>query len=113
MWYEIHHCRHEEIGARPLPRSLFTGALEHAVPCGKARFFFVRHADSHEMIAGGLYVCHGSVIDALMPSLRSEFAKLSPNVSDIAELARAVEAGGAHGITAVNTLLGMSVDWRT
>ena len=41
------------------------------------------------------------------------FAKLSPNVSDIAELARAVEAAGADGITAVNTLLGMRVDWRT
>lgn len=40
------------------------------------------------------------------------FAKLSPNVSDIGDLARAVEAGGADGITAVNTLLGMSVDWR-
>jgi dihydroorotate dehydrogenase (NAD+) catalytic subunit len=40
-------------------------------------------------------------------------AKLSPNVSDIAEIARASEAGGADGITAVNTLLGMSVDWRT
>ena len=41
------------------------------------------------------------------------FAKLSPNVSDIGELARAVEAGGADGITAVNTLLGMAVDWRS
>jgi dihydroorotate dehydrogenase (NAD+) catalytic subunit len=41
------------------------------------------------------------------------FAKLSPNVSRIAEMARAVEAGGADGITAVNTLLGMQVDWRT
>lgn len=40
-------------------------------------------------------------------------AKLSPNVTDIGEIARAVEAGGAHGITAVNTLLGMAVDWRT
>jgi dihydroorotate dehydrogenase (NAD+) catalytic subunit len=40
------------------------------------------------------------------------FAKLSPNVSDIAALAQAVEAGGADGITAVNTLLGMAVDWR-
>ena len=40
------------------------------------------------------------------------FAKLSPNVSDIAELARAVEGAGADGVTAVNTLLGMSVDWR-
>ncbi len=41
------------------------------------------------------------------------FAKLSPNVSDIGEIARAVEAGGADAVTAVNTLLGMSVDWRT
>jgi len=40
------------------------------------------------------------------------FAKLSPNVSRIADMARAVEAGGADGITAVNTLLGMRVDWR-
>ncbi len=41
------------------------------------------------------------------------FAKLSPNVSRISEIALAVEAGGADGITAVNTLLGMQVDWRT
>jgi dihydroorotate dehydrogenase (NAD+) catalytic subunit len=40
-------------------------------------------------------------------------AKLSPNVTDIAEIARAVEAGGADAITAVNTVLGMAVDWRT
>jgi dihydroorotate dehydrogenase (NAD+) catalytic subunit len=41
------------------------------------------------------------------------FAKLSPNVAFIGEIAKAVEAGGADGITAVNTLLGMSVDWRS
>lgn len=40
-------------------------------------------------------------------------AKLSPNVSRIGDIARAVEAGGANGVTAVNTVLGMSVDWRT
>lgn len=40
-------------------------------------------------------------------------AKLSPNVSRIADLAVAVEAAGADGITAVNTVLGMAVDWRT
>lgn len=39
-------------------------------------------------------------------------AKLSPNVSDLSSIACAVEAGGADGITAVNTLLGMAVDWR-
>lgn len=41
------------------------------------------------------------------------FAKLSPNVTRIGDMAKAVEAGGADGITAVNTLLGMRVDWRT
>ncbi|MBM3989273.1 MAG: dihydroorotate dehydrogenase [Planctomycetes bacterium] len=41
------------------------------------------------------------------------FAKLSPNVTDIGDIARACEAAGADALTAVNTLLGMSVDWRT
>ncbi|HSR33430.1 MAG TPA: dihydroorotate dehydrogenase [Anaerolineae bacterium] len=36
--------------------------------------------------------------------------KLSPNVSDLAEIARAVEAAGADGITAINTLTGMVID---
>jgi dihydroorotate dehydrogenase (NAD+) catalytic subunit len=41
------------------------------------------------------------------------FAKLSPNVTRIGDIAVAVEAGGADAITATNTLLGMAVDWRT
>lgn len=36
--------------------------------------------------------------------------KLSPNVTDIAEIARAVEAGGADGISLINTLIGMKID---
>ena len=39
--------------------------------------------------------------------------KLSPNVTDIVEIARAVEAAGADGVSMINTLLGMSVDLRT
>ena len=41
------------------------------------------------------------------------WAKLSPNVTRIAEMAQAVEVGGADAVTAINTLLGMAVDWRT
>ena len=37
-------------------------------------------------------------------------AKLSPNVTDITEIARACEAAGADGISLINTLLGMRVD---
>lgn len=40
------------------------------------------------------------------------FAKLSPNVTDITGIAKAAEQGGADGITAINTLIGMAVDWR-
>jgi dihydroorotate dehydrogenase (NAD+) catalytic subunit len=36
--------------------------------------------------------------------------KLSPNVADIAGIARAVEKAGADGITAINTLTGMVID---
>ena len=39
-------------------------------------------------------------------------AKLTPNVTSIAAIARAAEAGGADAISAVNTCLGMAVDWR-
>ncbi len=39
--------------------------------------------------------------------------KLSPNVTDIAAIAKACEAAGADGISLINTLLGMRIDLRT
>lgn len=39
--------------------------------------------------------------------------KLSPNVTDIAEIARAVEAEGADAVSLINTLLGMRIDIKT
>ena len=38
------------------------------------------------------------------------WVKLSPNVTDIQEIARAVESAGADGVSLINTLLGMSID---
>ena len=38
--------------------------------------------------------------------------KLSPNVTDICEIARACEAGGADGVSLINTLLGMRIDLK-
>lgn len=40
------------------------------------------------------------------------FIKLSPNVTDIVEIARACEDAGADGLTLINTLLGMRIDIR-
>ena len=36
--------------------------------------------------------------------------KLSPNVTDVTEIARAVEAAGADSVSLINTLLGMAID---
>lgn len=40
-------------------------------------------------------------------------AKLSPNVTDITQFARAAEDAGCDGISLINTLLGMAIDVRT
>lgn len=39
--------------------------------------------------------------------------KLSPNVTDIAAIAKACEAGGADAVSLINTLLGMKIDLKT
>lgn len=44
---------------------------------------------------------------------RPVWAKLTPNTGDIAEIARAAEAGGAQGLTVANTILGMAIDVET
>ena len=53
------------------------------------------------------------VAGAKRRSRRPVIAKLSPNVTDIASIARAAEDGGADGISLINTLLAMAVDLDT
>lgn len=43
-------------------------------------------------------------------SERPLIVKLSPNVTDIAEIARGAEAGGADAVSCINTLVGMLID---
>ena len=57
----------------------------------------------------------GARINSIVPARRAVsrkplFVKLSPNVSDIVEIARACEDAGADGLTLVNTFLGMRID---
>jgi hypothetical protein len=74
---------------------MFLGALEHMLPQEKASFFFVRLAERPEvMVAGGFYVHHGGVIDALMPAFRSAYAELAPNFLLAAHTLRWARARG-------------------
>ena len=57
--------------------------------------------------------CEGaaSVVKAVRKAYsKTLIVKLSPNVTDIAAIARAVEAEGADSVSLINTLMGMSVD---
>lgn len=52
-----------------------------------------------------------SVVKAVRAAYpKTLIVKLSPNVTDIAEIARAVEAEGADSVSLINTLMGMSID---
>jgi dihydroorotate dehydrogenase (NAD+) catalytic subunit len=60
--------------------------------------------------------CEGvaSVVAACRPiTQRPLIAKLSPNVTDVVEIARSAVDAGADALSLINTLLGMSVDVRT
>jgi dihydroorotate dehydrogenase (NAD+) catalytic subunit len=69
--------------------------------------------------SGGLEFCQvpsaaAAVIEgARRRTRRPLWAKLSPNVTSIGEVARAVEAAGADGVSAINTFVGLAIDPRT
>ena len=55
----------------------------------------------------------GEVTRAVKAAVRKPvFIKLSPNVGDIAAIARACEDAGADGLSLINTLLGMRIDLK-
>jgi dihydroorotate dehydrogenase (NAD+) catalytic subunit len=57
-------------------------------------------------------MCERLVRDVRSRTLLPILAKLTPNVTRIADIAKAAEAGGADAISLINTVLGMAVDWR-
>ena len=64
---------------------------------------------------GMLFGCNPDASAAVIASVKESsslpvFAKLTPNVTDIGEIARAVEGAGADAIVLINTLLGMAID---
>ncbi len=58
-------------------------------------------ASCERVVAGARRACELPII-----------AKLTPNVTDIAAVARGAEAGGADAISVINTVLGLAVNWR-
>jgi dihydroorotate dehydrogenase (NAD+) catalytic subunit len=58
--------------------------------------------------------CAAEVTRAVKAAVKKPvYIKLTPNVTDIAAVARACEDAGADGLSLINTLLGMRIDPRT
>lgn len=69
--------------------------------------------------AGGMTMgCHVPSVEKVVTLCRNAtkrplIVKLTPNVTDITEIARAAEASGADALSLINTLLGMAINART
>jgi dihydroorotate dehydrogenase (NAD+) catalytic subunit len=69
---------------------------------------------------GQVFACDPAAAAAVVAAVRRQtapgvpvFAKLSPDVTDIATIARSVVSAGADGLSVINTLLGMAIDTTT
>ncbi|MBC7266235.1 MAG: dihydroorotate dehydrogenase [Coriobacteriia bacterium] len=92
--------------ARRLERESAVHALELNVSCP--------NVDAGGMQFGTSCEAAASVTAAVRAvSTKTLIVKLSPNVGDIAAIARAVQDAGADAVSLINTLLGMAIDVRT
>jgi len=91
----------EKIDAQPQ-----VGAIEVNVSCPNVR---------HGGMSFGTSPASAAEVTAAVKKVTTKpvFIKLSPNVTDITEIAKACEAAGADGISLINTLLGMRINLRT
>lgn len=92
--------------AQKLASSKLVNALEINVSCPN-------------VARGGMsFGVHPDVIEELTRKIKDAvdlpiYVKLTPNVTDVVEIAKAAEAGGADGLSMINTLLGMHIDIKT
>lgn len=92
--------------AKKLSASGLVNALEINVSCPN-------------VAQGGMsFGVHAGVVEKLTKKIKMAVAlpiyvKLTPNVTDIVEIAKAAESGGADGISMINTVLGMRIDVKT
>ena len=54
-----------------------------------------------------------SLLNGGRDSQRELIIKLTPNVTDISEIASAAESGGCDSLALINTVIGMAIDWQT
>lgn len=92
--------------ARLISTHPMVGALELNISCPNVKAGGIQFGTNPEMAA--------ELTKAVKEvSQVPVYVKLSPNVTDVVAMAKAVEAAGADAITMINTLIGMRFDLRT
>lgn len=92
--------------AKKLSNSGLVNALEINVSCPN-------------VATGGMsFGIHPQVVEDLTKKIKAVvnipiYVKLTPNVTDITEIAKAAEKGGADGLVLINTVLGLGIDIKT
>ncbi len=79
------------------------GAIELNISCPNVEKGGLQFGTSPQMVEDVVKAVGNETSLPIIP-------KLSPNVSDIVEIALAAEAAGAHALSMINTLMGMAVD---
>ena len=92
--------------AKRLSKHDMVGALELNISCPNVHAGGIQFG-THPDMAGAVTKAVKAV------SQKPVYVKLSPNVTDIVAMAKAVEAAGADGITMINTMIGMRFDIKT
>lgn len=67
---------------------------------------------------GMLFGINSKIVEQVIGQIKQKisrpvYAKLTPNVTDIAEIARAAQSGGADGLSLINTVYGLEIDIKT
>lgn len=92
--------------AKYMDRVENVGIIEVNISCpnvhGGGMAFGTNPQAAYEITKAVKEVCHKPV-----------YIKLSPNVTNIVEIAKACEKGGADGLSLINTMLGMRIDLKT
>lgn len=92
--------------AKKLANSNLVNALELNVSCPN-------------VATGGMsFGIHPQVVEDLTKKIKSAvdtpvYVKLTPNVTDVVEIAQAAERGGADGLVLINTVLGLGINIKT
>jgi hypothetical protein len=68
-WHKVHVARMKEIGARPIPQSMFVAIVGRLLPKNKALIILAKSAG--ELIGGGIFIGQHAIWDVYMMSSRS------------------------------------------